>query len=90
MKILKFELRVIGLQIIDMPYLYKILSAQYQNGHICVWALVDEMKPHHNHAFAVYGTGQEINTASTGEFIGTVQQGSLVWHVFDKGATAAR
>ncbi len=68
---------------IEMPRGAKILSAGMQQGHFCIWALVDTDEEMCKHEFMIYGTGWDN---VEGEFIGTVFEGDgFVWHVFDLG-----
>jgi hypothetical protein len=82
----KFPLFVVGSQEIDMPEGADIVSAQLQNGVPTLWALVDPAEEFEKRIFEIYGTGHPI----AGEdkeflvFVGTVQQGSLVWHIFER------
>lgn len=59
----------------------EILCVQLQENVITMWALVDTDNPIINRTFAVYGTGNEIESFS--KYVGTVQQNQFVWHVFE-------
>lgn len=68
-----------------------ILSVQEQDGVICVWVLVDTLQPLVQYFFSIFGTGQPLPDGfnpfkARNRHLATVQQGSLVWHVF--GGTA--
>ena len=86
-QIWKFPLRLKDNQLVRMPQGAKLLSVQLQNGQIQLWALVDlDYKERVNRMIAIRGTGHDVESAlSDCEFIGTVQDGGLVWHVFDRG-----
>ena len=47
-----------------------------------LWALVDDAKPSEIRKISVVGTGWNID-GNPGTYIGTVQDGMYVWHVFD-------
>lgn len=70
---------------IDMPESAQILSAQTQGPYesLAIWALVDPNAPLIARTFRIAGTGHPIEEAVT--FIDTVQlqDGSLVFHVFE-------
>lgn len=73
-------------QFINLPSPIKILSTQLQHDSICVWFLCEPGSQKKHHKFRIYGTGHPIeNNANLNNFIGTVQSGSLVWHIFYEG-----
>lgn len=57
------------------------LTAQYQDGVLCVWVEVDPANAFEEVSYLVAGTGQAI--PREWQYIGTVQQGELVWHVYE-------
>lgn len=59
-----------------------ILTAQFQFGNICVWAAVDPDEPYEHRKFVIIGTGHGT-VPSSANYVGTVQQSSYVWHVFE-------
>ena len=66
-----------------MPKRSKVLSVQYQGTSLCVWAAVRTGFEVGWRKFSVFGTGQEVPDRYLGwEHVGTVQQGSYVWHIF--------
>ena len=69
-------------QEILMPEDARILSVQMQNESLCLWALVDADKPRVCREFQVYSTGHTVQD-NIKDYLGTVQIGSLVWHVFE-------
>ena len=99
-KILKYELPNLDtgdLREIEMPQGARILGVQTQaelGGFLgpltaeipCVWALVNtEEGKTVRRMFRVYGTGREIKEPLEGlDYIGTVQTGPFVWHVFER------
>lgn len=90
--IYKYELKLEEYQVINMQHDAVVLSVQIQDGKIFIWALVDNSKSlDGNRSFNIYGTGQEISrlenwTLEQIIYIGTVQLGSFVWHVFEDTA----
>lgn len=68
--------------VIEVPIESETLSIQMQNGNICVWMLVDTELPKEKITFEVYRTGWEIPNKGLCHS-GTVQDGSMVWHVFE-------
>ena len=75
-------------QEILMPEDARILTVQMQNESLCLWALVDTDKPRICREFQVYGTGHTIQS-NVKDYLGTVQMGSLVWHVVEITSHAA-
>lgn len=71
-----------------MPPVIQILSVGMQReGIICVWALVVDDPKRSINTFYVRATGQAIPdgdpiTTQYSKFLGTVQKGFYVWHVF--------
>lgn len=81
--IYKFNIDPMTENFIEAPRGSKILSCQIQHGMIAVWVLVDIreeliVKKKIN----IIGTGIHMDE-DPGEFIGTVQMGDLVLHIFD-------
>lgn len=85
MTIWKYPLEITRSQCIEVPSDSRALSAALQNGDLCVWFLVEESRPKQTRRILIYGTGNPIGGVFAGWFIGSVQQGPFVWHVFDAG-----
>lgn len=83
MTIWKFELTLAGRQYTEMPAGAEVLSADMQDGKLCIWAIVDPSATKERRYFEVYGTGTYMNPDSNLRFIGTVQEPPFVWHVFE-------
>jgi hypothetical protein len=83
----KFQLKVEGEQIVEMPQGAQILCIQVQNGVPCIWAKVfDWVEIKKQRIFETIGTGQEIPPRKQRrEYIGTYQLmgGALVYHVYE-------
>lgn len=83
MTIWKYLLDIADIQIINLPGHSKPLSVQVQNGELCLWALVEETMPlRWSWRVRIVGTGHPFPDYLTCQFLGTVQMGPLVWHVF--------
>lgn len=68
---------------VEMPGGAKILTCQMQGDTIVLYAKVDPDTPPEIRMFQVIGTGQEIPEELDHEYVGTVQYGPLVFHVFE-------
>lgn len=81
--ILKYTIRVIGAQRIELPDGFRPLSVQVQGEQICLWAMVDKFSQlKSKYTFYITGTGQPCANFDAYTYLGTVQQGMFVWHVF--------
>lgn len=79
----KFALQIQrGPQRVDMPHGADVLTAQMQGDVLMLWALCEPEKLPIGRTFAVYGTGFRVPDAC-GKYVATVQDGGLVWHVFE-------
>lgn len=79
--IYKYELAITDSQQIAMPAGSKILTAQAQNGVVCLWAEVDaDVKEEFRH-FRFVGTGHQLPDGL--RYIATVQTAIFVWHVYE-------
>jgi hypothetical protein len=60
------------------------LDAQFQHGHLCLWALVDTRNKPERYTVRVIGTGQDASALGGFAHVGTVQanEGNIVLHVF--------
>lgn len=67
-----------------MPRHSKILTAQEQGGGVVIWALVNKEAAVCTRYIDAYATGQDVDVAGK-EYVGTVQVGAMVWHVFAEG-----
>lgn len=79
-------------QAVKMPRRARILSVQMQgisDGYrrITLWALVEPDAPMVARRLVVIGTGWEQDFAGL-MYLATLQDGDLVWHVFDGGEVA--
>jgi hypothetical protein len=69
---------------LQMPEDAHVLHAGFQDNRLCFWALIDPEQPMRHHTVRVIGTGQPIDddVALIADYVGTVQDGPFVWHVF--------
>lgn len=82
-RIYKYMLEITGQQEIVMPRNVRALSVGVQQGDLCLWALVDIDLPSVPTKFRIVCTGHPFDDAKgTCRFVGTVQIGRFVWHVF--------
>lgn len=95
----KYPLPVAPEVVLEMPLGAVILTAQLQEqeglpglGGLCLWAVVDTERPLVERRIRVQGTGQELSAelacdlaAGLPVYLGTVQAGYFVWHLFDLG-----
>ena len=83
--IYKYELSL-GLTSLRFPLDAEVLSAQMQDGKLCIWVKQPEpviaTRVLQQRTFLVVGTGRSLKGIFT--HIDTVQDGSFVWHVFEK------
>lgn len=68
---------------IQMPKGAKILDFQQQGTTLCMWALSDPAEELELRRFRIYGTGWAIEPELAVIYHGTVQQGPMVWHLFE-------
>jgi hypothetical protein len=74
-----------GSAAIETPLDWSPLSLQWQDGHVCVWAIVNPASLKVRRALLVLGTGWDVPQDRTLVHLGTYQEhdGAYVWHVFD-------
>lgn len=65
-----------------MPQGAVILDVQKQHDQVCLWAQVDSDAPQVARYFSVVGTGHRIPNGKMNH-VGTVQDGTFVWHLFE-------
>lgn len=82
----KFELTFAEKQMLMMPIEVEPLSAQLQNGILCLWARVDSKAPKQPTEIILNTTGNELHP-ETGIFVDTVQVQGLVVHVYMSSTT---
>lgn len=86
MTIWKFPLRITDENAVRMPTGARILCVQVQNDSVYLWAVCDPETPEEVRKIVIIGTGHSVDAwRDEYAYIGTVQTGPLVWHVFDAG-----
>jgi hypothetical protein len=83
----EYPLALVGTQTLQMPQGAALLTVQLQASQLTLWALANPTAPLVGRTFAVVGTGEEGDAAvmTRANYIGTVSEDRLVWHVFDRG-----
>lgn len=66
--------------VLRLPVGATVLTAQSQAGRLCLWAVVDPEAAREDRKVHVIGTGQPV--PEDVQYVGTVQEGPFVWHVF--------
>ncbi len=84
MKVFKYVMEITDYVDLDMPSGAEVLTAQMQNGDLCLWAKVDENAPKEKRRFRIAGTGHPLEGKH--EYISTVfpYNDSLVFHIFEE------
>ena len=70
-----------------LPFGAEILSVQVQHGTLCLWAAFPgDPEPRVVREIEVVATGQPVESFEKidRKFLGTVQMGPFVWHVFER------
>lgn len=86
----KYQLEFAQEQFVEMPGGAVIQSVGLQDGVICLWAEVQSDRPNKKRSIWVFGTGHEMPADTKGpaswslRFIGSVQQGVFVWHIYER------
>lgn len=80
----KFRINGQGSQIqVQMPRDAKILYFAQQDGQLTIWAEVDPEATMEWRALQIVGTGHSV--PHEGKYIGSLQDGVFVWHLYDLG-----
>lgn len=85
----KFELSETGVySYLEMPKKARILAVQNDNktGKPCLWAIVNPKAPREDRIFVILGTGSPMGEGRH-DYVGTIQGGPFVWHVFETDET---
>ncbi len=85
MTIYKYLLKPQSVQTVEMPKGAQILTAQFQNKTICLWALLNLEGFATKRTIEICGTGLPLDFHPR-VFISTVQDpvNGLVWHIFER------
>lgn len=77
----KFPLQITDRQTCFLPKGARILTVQFQDYDLCMWAEVDPKELVEPVGISVYGTGNPVEN-KPGIYLATVQRDGLVWHVY--------
>lgn len=82
----KYQIGIRPIQMVSLPEGSQILSAQFQAGVLCLWAVVNPNAMKSPRTIRVFGTGHQLVSSVNLRHISTVQQENvgLVWHVFEE------
>ena len=83
MTIWKFPFNIDDCVVLELPYKYKVVHVDVQNGLPCMWILHEPNDPKFTRKFYIFGTGHPINEKLFDRHITSFQMGQFVWHVFD-------
>lgn len=81
--IYKYPLEITEQQIFILPKDSDILDVQFQDGDLCLWALVNTDNDTEQRVIRIFGTGWPIDMYGSPRHISTVQKDGLVWHIFE-------
>lgn len=81
--IYKYQLEITNFQTVSMRANAKILCAQMQHDVLCLRAECDLDAGMGGRVIDIFGTGHAMDEKER-RFIGTVQDGTLVWHVYER------
>ncbi len=84
-EIWKYTLPLTDYPVVSMQKGARVLSVGVQHGEVQVWALVDPEAPTELRRFRVAGTGHTLLEEEfvSLRFLGMVQMGAFVWHIFE-------
>jgi len=84
MTIYKYPLVIADRQLVSMPVKSMVRAVMMQRGVLCLWAEVDPLSTVVSHAFYIVGTGHQLPDVPYLYYLGSVIDGSLVWHVYQE------
>lgn len=90
--IYKYLLLLTDSQILHLPSSAKPLSVQLQGEQLCLWAEVPpagQFVVEKEVVISIVGTGHPLPPGAV-HYLGTVQQGQFVWHVYASAAMGER
>jgi hypothetical protein len=82
--IFKYRLANQEEQFVEMPASAQILCVQMQGGLPCLWAQQPRDAALASRRILIIDTGWDLPESAT-RYIGTVQNGPLVWHIYEGG-----
>jgi len=81
----KFEFPLANEFVLQMPIGARPVTAVFQNGRPCMWAIVNPDESTEDRFFAIRGTGKGLSGKSS--YLTTFLDGSFVWHLFEVRST---
>ncbi len=78
----KFPLKIVDRQTVSMPEHAQVLTVQFQDRELCLWAVVSPEARPVPRVFEILGTGHPLPEERR-NYLCTAQWGVLVWHVFE-------
>ncbi|MCK4828256.1 hypothetical protein KA005_71670 [bacterium] len=84
--IYKYSIPITDFFSLNLPMGAKILAFQTQGGLPVIWAIVNPENELEEREFCIRGTGHPDNSGKLDNdiYIGTIQTGILVWHLFEQ------
>ena len=85
--IYKYHIPLADTFTLELPTVRCVLTVQeqdeaYRPDSLCIWAHVDTEAPKRQERLHIVGTGHPIDFPLETPYIGTVQMGPRLWHVF--------
>jgi hypothetical protein len=81
-RIFKYTLTLQEYQTLNLPRNAEIITFRSQLGKLTIWAIVNTELDYVPREFQIVGTGEDFVIANR-KYIGTAEQGSFVWHLFE-------
>ena len=78
----KFSIALHNEQFVQMPKGAVVLSAQVQNGILCLWADIETHNDNETRHIYINGTGNPIQQPADARYVSTVIMDAFVWHVY--------
>ncbi len=85
-RIFKYTIHIADKFSIEFPKGFQILRVACQDGVPRLWALIDDTSHLSEYDFRIVGTGHPV-PEGIGPYIDTFQEGQMVWHLFEAGAS---
>jgi len=68
---------------IEMPMGAQILSVDYHQGCMQLWAVIDRDKPMETRYFERLQTGDIVSNECPSKYLGMVARSTMVWHILE-------
>ena len=80
----KYKLDIVELQFVNMPLNSKILTVMMQDTQLCLWAEVLPDIPTEDRTIEIFGTGNPMDYTVNRKYIGSVNDGVFIWHIYEQ------